>query len=71
MQRVTWRAPVYHVVDDEASSGSLCGGCRGEHLFTMWWLAWRAPVHYVVDDAPSTCHYAVDDAASTCSLCGG
>jgi len=33
-----WRAPVHHVVDDEASTG-----------YNVRWMTWRAPVYSVVD----------------------
>jgi len=40
--RLTFNS-VSHVLDDAASTGTLCGGCRGarEHQYTMWWMAWR------------------------------
>jgi len=41
------RALVYHVVHDAASTVTLCDGSRGEHQYTMCWMARRAPVHYV------------------------
>ena len=51
---ITWRAPVHYVVDDVASTGTLCGGSHGEHRYTMLRMTWRAPVHYVVDEVTST-----------------
>jgi hypothetical protein len=51
---MTWQAPAHYVVDDVASTGTLCGGWRGEHRYSMWWMTWRAPVHYMVDDLAST-----------------
>ena len=29
------RAPIHYVVDDVASTGTLCGECRGVHWYTM------------------------------------
>ena len=59
---------MHYVVNDVASTGTLCGG----------WMTWRAPIHYVVNGVASTgtlrggwmtrrapVHYAVDAAAST------
>ena len=54
------RAPVHYAVADAVSSGSLWGGCRGEHQYTMRWMARRAVVHYLVNDG-----------ASNGTLCGG
>ena len=53
-------AGVYTVVDDGASTGTLCGGRCGEHRYDMWLMMWRATVHYLVDDV-----------ASNDTLCGG
>jgi len=39
----TRRAPVCHVVDNAVSTGTLCGGCRGDiNWYTMWWRRRRA-----------------------------
>jgi len=82
---MTWRAQVLYVVGDVASTGTLCGGSRGEHRYTMCYvvMTWRAPAHDVVDHVASTgtlCamwwmtwrapgHYVLDDAASAGTLC--
>ena len=42
-------------MDDVASTGTLCGGWRGEHRCTTRWMTWPAPVHYAVGDVASTC----------------
>ena len=49
-----------HVMDDVASTSTICGGRRGVHQYSVWWMMWRAPVPCVVDDV-----------ASTGTLCGG
>ena len=38
------------MVDDVASTGSLRGGWRGEHIYPMWWMAWRAQANLVIDN---------------------
>jgi len=43
-----------YVVDDVARTGTLCGGWRGEHRCTMWWVTGRAPVHDEGNDVAGT-----------------
>jgi len=45
---------VHHVADDTASTGKLCGGCHGEHWYTMWWMTRRALVHIAMYAVKST-----------------
>jgi len=45
---------VHHVVDDTTSTGTLCGGCHGQHWYTMCWMTWRALVHIDMSAVAST-----------------